>query len=232
MLWVLLAAVAILPAAAADGFDGVALMIVYDTSGSMLQNVRDGTGRLAPKHIIANRSLNAVLNRLQAAAGSAGERMPLEVGLIVFQGDHAQVGVDCGPFNPNAIREYVREHGKPQRGTPLGDAVRLAGDAVLQSKLPRKHVLVITDGINTKGPPPTATLPQVRSEAGRQQTTVSFHFVAFDVNAAEFDSVKRLGATVLGANDERQLNAQLEFILAKKILLEDEDVPSAKPKPN
>lgn len=207
-------------------------MIVYDTSGSMLQSVRDGAGQLAPKHVIANRSLNAVLDRLQAATGPGGERMPLEVGLIVFQGDHAQLGVNCGPFNPKAIREYVRVHGKPQRGTPLGDAVRLAGDAVLQSKLPRKHVLVITDGINTKGPPPTATMPQVRSEATRQQSSVSFHFVAFDVNAAEFNGVKSLGATVLGASDERQLNTQLEFILAKKILLEDEDVPSAKPKPN
>ena len=40
------------------------------------------------------------------------------------------------------------------------------------------------------------------------------------------------GATVVGAADERQLNSQLEFILAKKILLEDEELPSAKPKEN
>jgi len=227
-----LAVAAFFHAQAAGAPEGVALMIVYDTSGSMQQSVRDRGGNLTPKHVIANRSLNAVLDRLEAAAGPGGARVPMEVGLITFQGDHAQVGVPLGPFKPQAIREYVRLHGKPQRGTPLGDAVRLAGQATLASKLPRKHVLVITDGVNTKGPDATATMPGVQSEASRRQATVAFHFVAFDVNAAEFKGVKNLGATVLGANDERQLNTQLEFILAKKILLEDEDVPSTKPKPN
>jgi hypothetical protein len=228
----LLVVMASLLGRAATGPEGVALMIVYDTSGSMQQSVRDREGNLTPKHVIAKRSLDATLDRLEVAAGPGGERVPMEVGFIVFQGDHAEVGVKLGPFRPQAIREYVRLHGKPQRGTPLGDAVRLAGEAVLDSKQPRKHVLVITDGVNTKGPKPTVTMPEIQLEAGRRQRVVSFHFVAFDVNAAEFDGVKNQGATVLGANDEKQLNTQLEFILAKKILLEDEDVPSTKPKPN
>ena len=41
--------------------DGVALAIIYDTSGSMHDSVRDTTGRLSPKYTIANRALkNAV----------------------------------------------------------------------------------------------------------------------------------------------------------------------------
>ena len=43
-----------------------------------------------------------------------------------------------------------------------------------------------------------------------------------------FDGVKKLGATVVGASDETQLNSQLEFILQKKILLEDEEPPKKK----
>ena len=40
--------------------------------------------------------------------------------------------------------------------------------------------------------------------------------------------VKKLGATVVGASDEAQLESQLEFILQKKILLEDEEPPTKK----
>jgi hypothetical protein len=47
--------------------------------------------------------------------------------------------------------------------------------------------------------------------------------VAFDVAAKVFDPVKKLGATVVGASDEKQLNTQLEYILQRKILLEEEE---------
>jgi len=92
-----------------------------------------------------------------------------------------------------------------------------------------RHVLVITDGVNTRGPDPTQTMPRLQQNAAGQNTALAFHFVAFDVNAAEFAGVKKLGATVVGAVDEKELNSQLEFIVAKKILLEDEEAPSAKP---
>jgi hypothetical protein len=52
---------------------------------------------------------------------------------------------------------------------------------------------------------------------------LSVHFLAFDVDARQFDPLKKLGATVVGAVDERQLNSQLEFILQRKILLEAEE---------
>ncbi len=49
------------------------------------------------------------------------------------------------------------------------------------------------------------------------------HFVAFDVDAKQFAPLKKLGATVVGAADEKQLNTQLEYILQRKILLEEEE---------
>jgi hypothetical protein len=224
---------ALVPGVAAAPDEGVAVVIVYDTSGSMLQKVPDADGRLTPKYIIASRALSNVLDRLQAVVARAGASRPvIHAGLVVFQGDHAGLAVKCGPFDPQPIREWVRQHGSPQRGTPLGDAVRVAGKAVLESALPRKHVLVITDGINTQGPDPTVTMPKVQRDAARRNAAVAFHFVAFDVKAAEFKGVKELGATVVGAADERELKAQLNFIVEKKILLEEEEVPSAAPKTN
>jgi hypothetical protein len=53
--------------------------------------------------------------------------------------------------------------------------------------------------------------------------TVSVHFVAFDVDAKVFDGVKKLGATVVGASDEKQLDTRLDDILQRKILLEEEE---------
>ncbi len=95
----------------------------------------------------------------------------------------------------------------------------------MKSPLSRKHVLVITDGINTAGPPPQAVLPKLKESAAKEGATLSVHFVAFDVDARQFAAVKRLGATVVGAADEKQLNSQLQFILQQKILLEDEEPP-------
>ena len=72
-------------------------------------------------------------------------------------------------------------------------------------------------------PPPSAVMPKIQQQAGQQHTQLSVHFVAFDVDAKVFDAVKKLGANVVGAADEKQLNSQLEFILQKKILLEEEE---------
>ena len=66
-------------------------------------------------------------------------------------------------------------------------------------------------------------LPALKRQAEQKQTHLSVHFVAFDVDARQFSAVKRLGATVVGAADEKQLNTQLEFILKRQILLEEEE---------
>ena len=73
-------------------------------------------------------------------------------------------------------------------------------------------------------------MPKVLQDAQRRQATIAYHFVAFDVNAAAFAGVKALGATVVGADDEKQLNTQLSTIVEKQILLEDEESPSTTPK--
>jgi hypothetical protein len=230
-LWLLLVlATWQIPVGSAGQADGVAIEIVYDTSGSMLQKVRDTNGNLTPKYIIASRALNAVVDRLQvvAAPSPTGPAPVIQAGMLWFQGERGgsarvATAVKLGPFSPQPFRNWLAQHGQPQHGTPLGDAVRMAGNELLKSDLPRKHILVITDGINTQGPDPVVTIPKLQREAELKNTAVSLHFVAFDVNADVFSGVKKLGATVVGASDEKQLNSQLEFILSKKILLEDEE---------
>jgi hypothetical protein len=52
----------------------IALAIVYDTSGSMKESVRDGSGKPAPKYVVANRALDAVVNRLQSLSSETISR--------------------------------------------------------------------------------------------------------------------------------------------------------------
>jgi hypothetical protein len=210
---------------AADA-DGVALAIVFDTSGSMKEQVKDANGQLTAKYLIARRALEAIARRVQEFATNAatGPRT-VYAGLFVFQEPGARAAVNFGPLDARAIQNWARNFSNPDGGTPLGNALTTAGQAVLNSGLSRKHVLVITDGINTVGPDPATTMPRLKQQAAQKETSLSVHFIAFDVDAKVFAGVKKLGATVVGAANEAQLNTQLEFILEKKILLEEEEPP-------
>lgn len=235
VLAVLAVLAAVGPGAASLGAaqeEGVALAIIYDTSGSMSEAVRDASGRSAPKYVIANRALRAVAKQIHAFATNTAAATPrrIDVGLFVFHGEGAREAVKFGPFNQAALESFAREFASPSGNTPLGNALATASRAVLNSPLTRKHVLVITDGKNTVGPAPDAVLPGLKAQAGQKQTSLSVHFIAFDVDAREFAGVKKLGATVVGAADEKQLNSQLDFILQRKILLEDEEPPKPKAK--
>jgi von Willebrand factor type A domain-containing protein len=210
--------------------EGVALAIIYDTSGSMKENVRDKSGNPAPKYVIANRALASIARQIQAFATNTASGSPRKVhaGLFIFSGMGAKEALKFGPFDATAIQEWAQTFSNPNGNTPLGKSLETAAQAVLNSPLSRKHVLVITDGINTSGPTPAVIMPKLKQLAEDKHAALSVHFVAFDVDAKVFDPVKKLGATVVGAADEKQLGTQLEFIMQRKILLEEEEAPKKK----
>src|SRR5258708_28570525 len=204
---------------------GCALAIIYDTSGSMRDPVPDSSGGPSPKYVIANRALIAITKQIQTFATNTPSGAPrrVDAGLWIFNGNGAREAVKFGPFDAAALENWARDFSTPGGSTPLGNALNAAGRTVLRSPLPHKHVLVITDGINTLGPQPAAVMPKLKQQAEQNQTSLSVHFVAFDVDAKVFDPVKQRGATVVGASDEKQLSSQLEFIVQRKILLEEEE---------
>jgi len=210
--------------------EGVALAIIYDTSGSMRETVRDAGGKAAPKYVIANRALVAIANQLQSFATNTASGAPrkIEAGLFVFSGNGAREAVKFGAFDGAALQQWARDFSSPSGNTPLGNSLDAASRPVLNSPLSRKHVLVITDGINNAGPQPATVMSRLKQQADQKQTSLSLHFVAFDVDAKIFDPVKKLGATVVSAADEKQLNTQLQFIMQRKILLEEEEPPGKK----
>ena len=206
----------------------MALAIVLDTSGSMKDPVPDGAGVMTAKYRIASRALEAITQRLEAFASGAtsGQPRKIRASLITFRRNEAIESIPFGEFKAEAFRRWVKEYSGPSGNTPLGSAVRLGAKSVLGSHLTHKHILVVTDGENTVNPDPVAVMPKIRQEALEKQTAVSFHFVAFDVDARVFEPLKKMGATVVGAADEKQLNTQIGLILERKILLEDEEPPA------
>ena len=206
--------------------DGVALAIVYDTSGSMKDPVQDKAGHSSPKYVIANHALIAITKRIQTFATNNAGAAPrkIEAGLFVFNSKSgAREAVKFGAFDPEAFQRFARNFSNPSGNTPLGNSLNTAGETVLASPLSRKHVLIITDGQNTVGPQPSAIMPKLKQQAEEKHASLAVHFVAFDVDAHLFDPIKKQGATVVSAADETQLNSQLEYILQRKILLEDEE---------
>src|SRR5882757_6633196 len=63
--------------------DGVALAIIYDTSGSMNELVLDSAGNSSPKYVIANRALISIAKQVEtfATKNAAGPRK-VEAGLF------------------------------------------------------------------------------------------------------------------------------------------------------
>jgi hypothetical protein len=205
--------------------EGVALAIVYDTSGSMNDAVMGKAGRGESKDIIARRALDSLVTQLAAFVTNApaGATRSLETSVYVFSSTGAKELVPPSSFDVTRAANWSKEIPKPSGGTPLGNAAQAGARTVMNSKFNRRHVLILTDGLNTVGPAPEALLAPLMKQAEKDGKTFFAHFVAFDVAAKQFDPVKKLGATVLGAANEVQLNSQISFILEEKILLEAED---------
>lgn len=204
--------------------EGLDLAIVFDTSGSMEDSVPDASGGSSPKYVIGARALMNVVARVEEyARPSSSLPRQVRVGLVVFRAGGAAEAVPFGPFDAGALRKWLRDQTTPRGSTPLGRALEAAAQRVFASPLSRNHLLVITDGMNTIGPDPKAAIPRIRSQAEGLATTIGVHFVAFDIDAAVFDEIRKYNVTVVAASDESQLGDQLSFIMEQKILLESEE---------
>src|SRR4051794_36330660 len=78
--------------------DGVALGILYDTSGSMSESVPNSHGSSSPKYVIANRAVLAIVKQIQTFTtnGVTGAPRKVDVGLYTFNASGAQEVVKLG----------------------------------------------------------------------------------------------------------------------------------------
>ena len=208
-------------AAAAFAEPGVAIAIVYDTSGSMLDKVPSAGGQ-KPKYVIASETLDRIVGKIDAYAKSGNK---VQAGIVCFPNPLKEAnGVAFSDWNPGLFRQWLGSFNNPSGDTPLGEAILNAAKLVADSPLAKKHVVVLTDGENNHGISPDEAV-QKGTEYLRNKSVggISYYFVAFDTRAAQFNDVKKKGAVVLSADNEAELQKGLTNIFTKKILLEDEE---------
>jgi hypothetical protein len=134
-----------------------------------------------------------------------------------YADDHPSEPVMLGIYEFSVRRRQASARDVIPMG-PIGDAM-IAGKLALDATgLAQRHLLVITDGENTRGHLPG----QVAAAIGRRPEAErpSIYFVAFDIDASRFDDVKSAGALVFEAADSRGLNETLETLLRGEILVE------------
>jgi hypothetical protein len=206
-------------APAAIATDGIALAVVFDTSGSMKELIAANTsGGRDAKFRVAQRAFGLVIDRLDAFTRSPAAK-PLSVSVTVFSGRDAHVAIPLAPFDARSLRRWLA-HTSFDSSTPLGNAIYLAGQQLLASPAASRHLLVLSDGANNTGRTPEVALQQISVAVERKKTPVFTHIIALDIAPVTFAALKRQGATLIGAADEAQLNTQFDFILEEKILVE------------
>ena len=197
--------------------DGIAALVVMDVSGSMADPVQQGG---PPKIEIARRSALALIQQFASyAAAHPGE--PVLVGLYEFSeasGEDTREVIPLSPADPRRAQDALAGM-RARGGTPIGDAM-IEGKRVLdRSGLTRRHLLVVTDGENTDGREPEDVMAALSRRPPEERPSV--YFVAFDIAANRFDSVRDAGGLVLAAGNERELNDTLSALLTGKILVEE-----------
>lgn len=190
----------------------IAVQIIYDGSGSMAGTVSSENGYIKKSEAAINAGLNLV-NQIDAFVKN-NESIDIEIGLIIFNGGEVKQTLPLTKYNRTNMLKAIRDLPKPHGGTPIGEAMQLAYKTLPTDA--KSHIFVLTDG-EENGDVKMADV--IASEKNRS----GVYFVAFDVNASEFDSAKQQGAMIVQANSEKELFAKVQTVFATKILLEKEE---------
>jgi hypothetical protein len=186
----------------------------------MRQKVTDPNRRSRRKIEVAR---DCVAGLVRQAAAFALQHPDREILLAIYEFSARDRGPQfrkvLGMAKPDASAAAAAVRKMSASGdTPIGNAMIDAKAELDATGLSRRHMLVITDGENTTGYAPgdvaeaIARLPQ----EGRP----SVYFVAFDISADRFKTVRDAGGLVLEASNEEDLTRTLDFVLTGKILAE------------
>jgi hypothetical protein len=208
------------PAADAQYMEGIAAAILIDTSGSMREKVKDVGGERQPKIAIAQRAALNLVDQFDKYAREHSDK-PILLGIYEFsergESSCCRTVVQLGPPDAVAARAAIMKM-RANGDTPIGDAMIKAKRDVDGTGLSKRHILVITDGENTRGYSPGDVTRVISSQ--NEADRASIYFVAFDVEASKFNSVRDSGGLVLPASDESELKGTLDYLLTGKILAE------------
>ena len=197
--------------------EGLAAAVLIDVSGSMK---REASGSRESKIVIARR---AATDLVEQFAKYADDHPAVPVQLAIFEfssersgGDVRQVVPMGRPDRATAARaiQGMRADG----GTPIGNAMVTGKRALDATHLSRRHLLVVTDGENTDGFEPGDVARAIEGRPFDERPTI--YFVAFDIEARRFNTVKNAGGFVMEAASGKALGETIDSLLRGKILIE------------
>jgi hypothetical protein len=200
------------PSPASKGKDATGVAILIDVSGSMREPPR-GSSEAEKKINSAWAAANAALDRLKRFAVSAPTK-PLYTTVLTFSAD-VQTAIPLRKVDaslPRLGRLTVRT------ATAIGEGLLAAREKLLAGGLQRQHIVVITDGQNSRGVSPLTVLRAFNLLPRSRFPRV--HLVAFDVSSGIFGPLKLFLPKVHQARDAKQLDKVLEGLFARAILAE------------
>lgn len=190
-----------------------AVVILVDSSNSMLQEVKARGGKLQ-KQVIARRALERILESTRQKL-EAKPDLDLELAIFQFNSSVEQI-LKMGRFDAGRATAAIGRI-RASSGTAIGRALEAGYEAVHRTGCARKHILCITDGDNSSGPGPSQV---ARAYHDATHGEVALHFIAFDTEAKKFKFLEDLGGKVTSAADDDELEARLTEIYEKRILAE------------
>ena len=208
------------PAKPREYRDGITALILIDTSASMAEKVRDANGERQPKIDIAQRAAIKLVEQFDQYAREHPEK-PILLGIYEFSDRDGRPPVRpvIPPGPPDATRaQHAIMQMRPEGGTPIGNALIQAKLDADETGMAKRHLVVITDGENTKGYSPQDVTRAITNQSDTERASI--YFVAFDIAASKFNLVRDAGGLVLGASNETDLKETLDYLLTGKILAE------------
>jgi hypothetical protein len=215
------------PPAGTTWKDGLAALVLVDVSGSMHDRIK---GERRRKIEAAQAAANDLVGAF-ARYAAAHTDIPVAVGVYEFSARQgapaARQVLPLGPPDPVAASAAINAM-KTGGGTPIGDAMVDARQALDRSGLARRHLLVVTDGENTDGLDPALVAKVLEQQPDGPHA--SLYFVAFDVDAEAFAGVKSAGSLLLSAKSGPELAATFDELLSERILVEAPRTTLEKPR--
>ncbi len=200
--------------------EGIAIALLMDTSSSMEDKARDANGSMREKIEIARNVAWRVLGRIKMF----NEKYPwvdLKVGVYQFSGDECRQLLPLEAFNFSRAMDAV-ELKTSSQGTPMGEAILQAKLDLDRSGLRTKHILVVTDGDNSKGIEPARVSRAI--DALRPADRAGIHFLTIDMDSSDYQEIRRTGKTILKARNAADLDRSIDQIL-------EEGMPATKRNP-
>lgn len=198
--------------------DGIAVVVLLDTSGSMSGKVPGADKQLRPKADIALESLRRIVRQTADWKTKHPDGVML-FGIYRFSGAVSPV-LPISDFDAKKATESLAGLGRPSGNTAIGAAMEEGYRALYRTGCRRKYLVCITDGENTSGPSPLAIGRQLQAQT---EGRVQMHFIAFDLDKKHLAFAEEIKGHLHEAKDGEKLQATLQQIYEKRILAEVEE---------